>query len=230
MPRFARSATLLCGEQILSTTDGDRKVAVSLRCRSWGCDTCRPARQRQLVAQAISGKPNRFLTLTSRVRPGMTPKEAAQRLVLGWRRFRRQWEQEHKGKRIQFLAVFEATQRGWPHLHVLLRSPYVDVYEISKFFSEFDDSPNVHIQRVVDDGKQVSYCCKYAGKAGAQFGTLKRYWCSQGYALTVFVKDKLAVFWDRQAMNLEAWSAMWQFFGWTVTQRSLVKAEARKPP
>ena len=163
--------------------DGREFLAVSLKCRAWTCPDCAPERQRQLIAFAIDGKPNRFLTLTSRRRDGMSPAQAAAELARCWRLVRLRLMRRYKVKSLPFLAVFEATKLGWPHLHILLRAPFLDQQLISQWMNDLMQSPIVHIEKLDDPKKAVRYCAKYIGKDCTKFGTSKRYWSSQDYRL-----------------------------------------------
>src|SRR5215467_1849783 len=103
-----------CGEKTLVGTGDRRQYAITLRCRSWGCEHCREMRRKQLTAFACGGRPNTFITLTSRRVEGMTPQDAAKAIVKAWRQFRRKYLESDKSRRLDFLAIFEATKNGWP--------------------------------------------------------------------------------------------------------------------
>src|SRR5450830_679277 len=106
-----------CGEHCASSTIAGTKTAITLRCRSWCCAECAPERKKQLFMKAKSGQPNIFLTLTSRVTDSITPVEAAKDLVWAYRTWRRQLKHANPNLKLNFIAVFEATKAGWPHLH-----------------------------------------------------------------------------------------------------------------
>lgn len=74
-----------CGEQTFVKWNPHEREAVSLRCRSWTCPDCSPARKRQLIAQGHRGKPNTFITLTCRRGQVATPDAAARALSDAWR-------------------------------------------------------------------------------------------------------------------------------------------------
>jgi hypothetical protein len=218
-----------CGEQTLSTTEGADKVAVTLRCRSWGCDECREQRRRELIALALDGRPNKLLTLTSRRRPDFTPEQAAHQLVKAWRLIRRRWHRENKPQRIEFLAIFEATRRGWPHLHILLRCKFIAQGWLSAQMAELADSPVVDIRDVSSKRGVARYVSKYTAKGPGKFGKLKRYWHSAGYELSIYEPQHATVLWDRQNLSLRAWCEAWRTNGWTVVIESHHKARAKPP-
>lgn len=160
---------------------GQEFFAVSLRCRSWTCPECADQRRKELIAQAIDGKPNRFLTITSKRRENESPQTAAAELARCWRLIRKRLMRHYKTKSLPFLAVFEATKLGWPHLHILLRCDFIDQRLISKWMNELTASPVVWIEKI-DSAKGASrYVSKYIGKDTQKFGSCKRYWQSQDW-------------------------------------------------
>lgn len=170
-----------CGEQTAVKREGKQLTAVSLRCRSWTCPECRQLRQRQLIAEANGGTPNTFLTLTNRRVPDKTPIDAARELAKAWRLVRLRIMRRYKFKRLPFIAVFEPHASGWPHLHILMRSGFIDWGWLSAQMRELLNSPHVDIRRIDNRGRVSAYVAKYCAKGTTKFGTCKRYWCSQDY-------------------------------------------------
>lgn len=87
------------------------------------------------------------------------------------------------GEKLPFLAVFERTKAGWPHLHILIRSRWIDHSWLRAQMLDTMKSPIVHIERLHDSRKGAVYCSKYCSKATDKFLFCKRYWCSQNYDL-----------------------------------------------
>lgn len=170
-----------CGEQTLVKHVGAARHARSLLCHSWTCPDCSDSRKRGLIAQAISGAPNLFLTLTIRRTGNGSPDQAAKTLARCWRLVRLRILRRYGWKRLPFLAVFEPHKSGWPHLHILLRSAFIDITFIRSCMSELADSPQVYIEWIDNRGRVAGYCAKYCGKGAAKFGTAKRYWLSRDY-------------------------------------------------
>jgi hypothetical protein len=219
-----------CGEKCIATSDGPDKVAVTVRCRSWTCEHCRDQRKRQLICKAMDGSPNRLITLTSRRNSTVTPELAARALVRAWRLIRRNIKHNSPKGDVQFIAIFEQTQLGWPHLHILCRSQFIDQRWLSNEMLRLTDSPIVDIRTIKNKRGAAKYVSKYIAKAPGKFGSLKRYWTSARYAVEVYVKKKAAWPWDVQNINLAKWIEAWQSFGWTVTLETASKARARPPP
>lgn len=222
-----------CRERSIVNSGDGRYAAVSLKCRAWTCPNCTDMRQKQLVAQACGGEPNTFLTLTSRVRPSLTPNEAAARLSHAWRLLRLRLMRKYKLKRLPFLAVCEATKAGWPHLHILLRAPYLDWKFIKAVMQDLDDSPVIDIQRIDHKGRIAGYVAKYAGKAVHKFGTSKRYWQSQDYDLRPDADPRAKPLpgagWEQWSWDIKRIARSWEELGWKVEWASHDKVIAIDP-
>ena len=84
-------------------------------------------------------------------------------------------------EKLPYLAVFEATKNGWPHLHIIARVPWMSQKWLSAQMGEIMSSPVCWIKRVADDGRIVHYISKYVGKESEKFGSCKRYWCTTNW-------------------------------------------------
>lgn len=252
-----------CGQHSAVKEEPAQRTVVSLRCRSWHCPDCADARRLQLIAEAIGGRPNTFLTLTSRRHDATTAEAAAAALTHAWRVVRKRalreasrdiaknprpfgarpkqgWKShplgENRrrvsldGKGLPFIAVVEKTQLGWPHLHILLRSRWIDQEWLSAQMAELIDSPNVHIDRITNRAKRAGYCAKYCSKATEKFVSTKRYWQSQDYDLRPAHKRTDGggpqVPWERRMTTMRFLVGVWLRQGYTVTFLSDVKAVA----
>jgi hypothetical protein len=219
-----------CGTDCCSANVEGKKTAVTLVCRSWGCDDCAPERKKQLFMKAKSGQPNIFLTLTSRVTASLTPEQAAKDLVWAYRTWRRQLERKNKNLKLEFIAVFEATKAGWPHLHILIRGKYIERWWISQQMERLTNSPEVDIRAIRNRKGMAAYLMKYIRKAPAKFGTLKRYWCTPGWELGSKIKGRVKQNWTREGMTISQWANMWSKWGYSITWDGLSKVLAEKPP
>jgi len=178
-----------------------------LRCRSWGCDLCSPDRRRGLMAKAASGEPTRFLTLTVNPRRGGSPEERLAGLAHAWRILVKRLRRANPTDPIEYLAIVELTKRGEPHLHILLRSPYIPHALISAAMDELIDAPIVDIRRIREPKEVIRYVAKYLTKANVRLGTAKRYWSSRSYEL-----DK------EEPFEPETWMGP----GWTIDKRPIL--------
>jgi len=166
----------ICSEWSLVKHTPEFKRAKPLYCRSWGCEVCRPRRKAQLMALCAAGAPVRFLTLTHNPRHGEDPHERLLRLSWAWRTAVKRLKRIYGKSSIAYLAIVEETKAGEPHLHILLRSPYIPQHVISRIMAELIDSPIVDIRKIRSMKEVVRYVAKYVTKAPAQFGSAKRYW------------------------------------------------------
>ena len=140
-------------------------------------------RSRQLARQAFLGQPTTFLTLTVNPARGTSPDHRARELARAWRLLRLRAMRRLGVKVMPFIAVFEKTKAGEPHLHILLRVAYLDQAWLSDQMKDMIDAPIVDIRSVRDKGKLSNYIAKYMAKDPHRFRGTKRYWTSQDYAL-----------------------------------------------
>lgn len=144
-----------------------------------------------LQKDAANGEPNRFITLTSKYRPDeMTPDEAAQQLVHAWRMVIQRAKRNGLIKECQYIAVFELTKKGWPHLHILARCGWLQQAWLSHRLREYAESPRVDIRKIKSKARAAWYVAKYTSKAPEKFQGCKRYWRTLGYDLSPKKADK----------------------------------------
>lgn len=226
---------MLCGEGTLINLGVDRLRATVLRCRSWTCDWCSYDRRRQLTAQAIDGKPNTFITLTVDPSRFQTPVNRARELVMAWRQVVKRAKKQYRYRTIPYLCVFEATKTGEPHLHILLRVPWIQQKWLSVQMEELIGAPIVDIRRITNRSMVAGYVAKYVGKAPHKFGTCKRYWQTKDYCKTDYKKpDKDPLWyanWEIRDQNIEEIEARWKSWGYhIVLEKWTVYAYVHGPP
>lgn len=219
-----------CGERSIVNGDEEGHVALSVRCRAWTCPDCMPTRKAGLIAQAIGGTPNKFLTLTLRRRRRLTAEQAAYWLINSWRKCRLKIMRWYGWSRLPFLAVVEKHKSGWPHLHILLRCPFIDHELLSEWMGQYCDGPNIWIEKLTGRKKCAVYASKYCGKATQKFTSAKRYWMSQDYDLRKnshpASKRPFRGDWMTTDRKLRHIVAHWRNLGWLVTEESRWKASA----
>lgn len=181
---YTRPTVTLCREWLLTRSSPTHAEAKLMLCRSWNCEYCQPRRKRQMLAQAASGCPTRFITLTVNPSVGSDPEERLKLLTHAWRTVMKRIRRAHPGEQIDYFAVVEATVQGEPHLHILFRGPFIPQGQLSDWFRELIQAPIVDIRRIKNVDQAVRYVAKYITKKPAQFGTAKRYWKSPGYELS----------------------------------------------
>lgn len=209
----------LCREWTLVNLQPEIRHARPLRCRSWNCDLCRPDRKAQLIAMAAAGSPTRFLTLTVNPKTGNDPADRLRLLSNAWRIIVKRIRREKGPQACEYLAVVEETKNGEPHLHILLRSPYISQQWLSKAMGELIDSPIVDIRRIRSQREVIAYVAKYISKAPAQFGGAKRYWHSKVWEAPADsnheVYEPVGAGWKVQRDPLHSILAIWISEGWS---------------
>lgn len=175
--------------------------AVTLFCRSWSCPDCFPKRLAAVKAMAREGRPTSFLTLTVNPKTSGGPEARARALSDAFslliKRARRTWPKQ----RLEYMAVFEATKKGEPHLHVLMRAPFIPQRWISDVMRELIDAPIVDIRKVGKARNAARYVAKYVGKGPKPFASLKRYWTSRRYN----VEQDRAPLYDAEGYAASPW-------------------------
>ena len=225
-----------CGEHTLLGEGKGVKRLVTLKCRSWTCEGCAECRQRQLIAEVCNGQPNRFLTLTKIRVAGETPATAAKKLADGWRKIRRRLIEVYHLKTLEFIAVFEKHVSGWPHLHIAVRSAYIDQRVLSKLADDIMKSPIVHIRKINSTTHAARYIAKYITKDNVRFGTCKRYWKSKHYKIkprkTKLWQRLVALEWTKRHQSLISLAQDLEMAGWHLTWEddgSVTASEGMEP-
>lgn len=224
---------MYCSETSLVNTEGDGFAAVTLKCRSWQCEICQPMRAARLRQLAAGGSPNTFITLTVNPKTGTDPADRARALADAWRKVCKAACRKYGYKNIPFLAVFEKTKNGEPHLHIVARIKWLDQAWLSARMSEYISAPIVDIRRISDVKKATAYITKYVTKDPTQFGKCKRYWCSRNYELKDPQADRLihrtVSIWEKREVCLRDLARMWVNEGRRVTwpRGDFAIAEAR---
>lgn len=130
------------------------------------------------------GQPTSFITLTVNPARGQSPDERAAELSNAWRLIAKRARRKFTKAPLEYLAIFEETKKGEPHLHILCRAPFIPQKWLSDQMQELMQAPIVDIRRVKSTAEAAKYVAKYAGKGPKPFATLKRYWSTPKYDLT----------------------------------------------
>ncbi len=203
---------MFCNEATLLNESREHGVAVTLHCESWKCERCYPRRLRELIALILAGWFTHFITLTIKVDIGTSPEDRARRLKAAFttlvRRARRLYGE------FAYLDVFEATERGEPHLHVFARCPFIPWPWLRDTMIELTGSRGVQIQGVAsrDDRRRAA---RYVEPH--QFGNLNRYSMSSDWIIDPsFVKHRgyrpntsLPSGWKRTSRPVSAYAHQW---------------------
>lgn len=154
---------------------GSQVTAHPLRCKCWDCPKCLPYRKALLVKLAKAGKANKFITITVNPKRGNSPQHRAKMLSLAWRRVVRYCRTTLKMASVEYLAIFEKTENGEPHLHIMARMPYLPQRVLSTMMNKLIGAPVVDIRKANGTEKIAYYITKYVGKNPSSYSTVKRY-------------------------------------------------------
>jgi len=197
---------MICGKSTFIREENGVFEAKRFFCKSWRCPRCAPQRKKRLTKEAYLGNPNTFLTLTVRRLSCESPDEGARRLVIAFRRMRQEIQRKKGIGPIPFLAVFEETENGWPHLHILMRAPFINQKWISDFMARRMDSPVCWIVRLKSRKKAAAYVAKYLSKNPVRFTGCQTTWRNSKYLPPRPRKAKGKSPWALSAASLEAWA------------------------
>lgn len=174
----------VCGGWSLVKSDQRGTTAITLWCRSWQCTDCAPYRVSALKKLACDGHPTTFLTLTVNPAVGQDPQERAQQLSDAWKIVVKRARRKFTKAPLEYMAVFEETKKGEPHLHIVCRAPFIPQKWLSDQMAELIQAPIVDIRKVGSAANAARYVAKYVGKGPKAFPSLKRYWQSHGWDIT----------------------------------------------
>ncbi len=171
----------LCTDSAFVNADTHEGEVSLLRCKKWSCEVCNPYNRMRVMNAARKGKPNIFMTLTSREGSFATPDEAARDMKRGLVLLRRRVERKWGIKKLPFIVVFERTKKGWPHMHLLLRGNYMHWRVLRAMWEEITGSHQVDVRFIKKATQVLFYVTKYIGKDLAAFEGCKRWWRSHNY-------------------------------------------------
>lgn len=133
------------------------------------------------MALAASGEPNKILTLTVNPERGGSPLDRRNMLHDAWKKLVKRIIRRFKFPAVHYLAFLERTKRGEPHLHILLRCPYIPQRWLAGQMRDLIGAPICWIEKIKGTRQAIKYVTKYVTKEPAQFGKGKRYWVSRNY-------------------------------------------------
>lgn len=151
-------------------TAGDWYHAWETSCKTWQCPHCGPRKTAELCRKIEAAKPTKFITLTTVHRKGRTPREV-------WNEARRQISELAKKYRkelgeFEYARILEPHKSGYPHFHLVARSPYIPQEHLSRRWQQLTGAFIVDIRRVNPNWQVAKYVAKYLTKTmRPQIGT-----------------------------------------------------------
>lgn len=194
---------MLCSEMTLVNDGGTEGAYSVMRCKRWSCSNCQPYNRMMVIRAGRRGNPNTFITLTCNPMNYDTPDEAAADMKRAWVLIRRHIKEKYGIINLPFLAVFERTKQGWPHMHILCRASWIDQAWLSDQLRGLTGAYIVDIRRITDQGKAAWYVSKYVGKDPFAFLGCKRWWRSHNYEMEPEEKRPFVMFGDYYSTTSE---------------------------
>lgn len=171
----------LCTDRTIVNENPSEGTISTLKCKRWSCPECLNLNRRKVIDRARDGNPDKFLTLTWNSNRRETPDEAARVMKNAWVVLRRRIHKKYNVKNVPFIVVFERTKKGWPHMHILMRAPFMPQEWLSEQMADLIDAPIVDIRQIKSRKMAFWYITKYLGKDLASFKGCKRWWRSHNY-------------------------------------------------
>lgn len=137
-------------------------VICQIKCKRWGCSHCGPRRITSLALRCKQAKPNRLLTLTVDTKLYLSQREAydstRRKVTELASRIRRRF------KEFEYIRILEVTKKGWPHYHLLVRSPYIPHSYLRDTWAELTGATIVDVRQMKKDNNVYFYVLKYLSK------------------------------------------------------------------
>lgn len=131
-------------------------------CKRWSCRVCAEKKIKKLSMQVEKARPNRLLTLTVNPPLFSSPRNAfdgtRKQVPLLIRKLRTKYGE------VEYLRVTEATQRGWPHYHLLIRSDYIPQPVVKDLWNSMTGARIVDLRQVKKSFSAYRYLVKYLSK------------------------------------------------------------------
>jgi hypothetical protein len=161
----------------------DRLLLVPVNCKRWGCEWCAIRKIRKMAFLTNGAMPSRMLTLT--IDPALyeSPKDAWEKTTdlipelvrLIRNEPVRQWKENKKAGRrcsaeapepteFEYLKVTELHKSGWPHWHLLCRSPYIPRQWLTDEWAKLTGATRIDLKKITNTFSSFRYLVKYLTK------------------------------------------------------------------
>jgi len=135
----------------------------------------------RLVWLIERSRPDKFMTLTANPRLYAEPNEAFRDLNAKFALLIKRLRRDTPDAEFEYLAVWERTQAGWPHLHVLLRAPFIPQRRLSAEWRSLTGAYIVDVRAVDSAPRAARYMAKYLTKGTADPMPVRRWRASSGF-------------------------------------------------
>lgn len=141
---------------------GDSSVLIGLGCKQWTCRFCAAVKIKRLSWLTMRAEPNRLLTLTvdpTLYRDQRHAFDATRARVAELIRALRV-----RFGDIEYLRVTEATKKGFPHYHLLVRSKFLPQAVVKNIWEQLTGAKIVDLRQVTKTFGAYNYLTKYLTK------------------------------------------------------------------
>ena len=133
---------------------------------------CGPPIRRQWAHRIAEARPERFLTLTTDNKRFSCPEQAYLHLNTAFPALIR-WLRKLKIG-FQYCAIWEPTEKGYPHIHIAQKGSYVPKKLLSSIWDQLGCGPIVDVTAIRHRGQTANYVTKYMTSAAAHHPFLPR--------------------------------------------------------
>lgn len=137
-------------------------VWIPLPCKKWSCRYCAQIKVNDLARRTEKAKPNRLLTLTVDTKLWDDPRAAFDGTRRQVSELARKVRKDYS--EFEYLRVTELTRGGWPHYHLLVRSPYLPQPKIKSIWKGLTGATIVDLRKVQNKLDTFFYLVKYLSK------------------------------------------------------------------
>lgn len=137
-------------------------VIIAVECGRWSCQHCGKKKVAKYALRVKEAAPNKLITLTVNPARWGSPREAydgTRRKVSDLTKVLRKSYGE-----FEYFRILEVTKKGWPHYHLITRSPYIPQAELSDLWRQLTGAPIVDVRMIKKVGDVYWYVVKYLAK------------------------------------------------------------------
>lgn len=163
-----RTSHKSCGKGFVFLHDDDSGEVkrILLRCHRWSCSICGPRKEIFVRHLALSGRPERLITLTLRYDKNFTLHENLARISTYRRLFFRAARKDFRV--FEYFWVVELQKNGTPHIHILQRGDYIPKRWIKAHWKAISGSFVTDVRRLDSYAGGAHEISKYLLKSAAQ--------------------------------------------------------------
>ena len=164
------SSDSCCRSSLIATNqEGTKTRVIPIFCHKWSCPRCGKKKKGLWRSYALSGEPERLITLTCKPDELFTPRQQVKKMKQAFSRLIQKLRRKYG--LLEYLAVWELTKAGMPHVHVLQRGTFIQKQELSDFWNDLTGAYIVDIKKIKSQDQVANYVMKYLTKAIAEMST-----------------------------------------------------------